>query len=89
MDNKFTFLSLEQAERLTEKRTRGFDAFWEGWDLVIWRPNGEGFIRENGMFRNGKWGTYFRVRPNVRGCYKVTERVASALDEGRVDKRAN
>jgi len=75
---KYKFLTLDQAQKMTEGPHKGFEAFWEGWDLIIWRPNGEGAIRTSGMFRNNKWGTHFRIRPNVRGAYRVLARYAEA-----------
>lgn len=78
-ENKYAFLTLDQAESLTQNKTKGFRAFWEGWDLIIWRENGEGFIRPSGMFHDDKWGTHFRIRPNVRGAYRVLARYAEAI----------
>lgn len=89
MQTTFKTISLRQADRLTRKDNKGFEAFWEGWDLIIWRPNGEGYIRRNGMFRNGRWGTHYRHEPDSNGRYKVLRTIANTLNEGKVGPRTN
>ena len=64
----FKNLNLEQAEQYVSDNTA---AFWDGWDMIIWRPNPNGFFKKNGMLRGGKWGTAVRVSPNSQGLYKV------------------
>ena len=42
-------------------------AFWEGWDLVLFRPTPVGYSKQQGMFRDGKWGMATRIRPDSAG----------------------
>ena len=72
-------LSLEEAELLVGKHP-GFEAFWESYDLIIWKPKADAYMRMSGMLRDGKWGTAFRVRPDDNGRYSVLEKYTTPLD---------
>jgi len=50
-------------------KTRG--AFWDGWDIVLWKPNSNGMTSKTGMFRNGKWGTARRYPVLNDGSWAV------------------
>ena len=69
----FEFLTLEQAEVyvLSEQRA-GRDAFWNGWEIVTWKPNIRGILRADGSFRNGKWGTSRHIKCNRYGKYRIS-----------------
>lgn len=45
--------------------------FWDGWTVVRWIPNPNGFSMKNGMFRNGQWGISFKSEMNNNGTWSV------------------
>ena len=45
--------------------------FWDGWQIVRWIPNDNGYTMKNGSFRNGKWGIEFRSDVSTNGTWKV------------------
>lgn len=59
------------------QKAKGVDMYWDGWDILIHRPNRSAFFDKNGAFRNGKWGTQVRVSPDARGVYRVPTRYVS------------
>lgn len=64
----FKYLTLDEAEQYVEKT---YGASWDGWVMLIHRPNPAGFFRKNGAFKNGRWNTEVRIQPNSQGLYKV------------------
>lgn len=66
----FKYLTLEQAETAVSTTDT---MWWEGWNLVVWRPNPAGFMRKNGRFnrQRGWWGTAAVVAPSREGTYKI------------------
>lgn len=58
-------LDLAGAERFVSGHP---GAFWEGWELVLFKSNPAGFSRKDGMFR-GEWGVAKRISPNEQGRY--------------------
>jgi len=46
-------------------------AFWDGWEVVIWKRNPRAFKRTDGMFRNGEWGTARRFVLNPSGKWRL------------------
>ena len=66
----FEFLTLDQAEVYVAGKDS--NTFWEGWDLITWRPNSRGIMRADGSFRNGVWGTARRIKPNRYGKYRIS-----------------
>lgn len=52
------------------------DAFWDGWTAVFWRQDPSGYLKTNGMFRNGQWGVAFKSNPNSYGHYRVPKGIA-------------
>lgn len=66
----YTELSYDEAEIFVKDNAhRGY--FWDGWDIVRWVPNANGFFANNGMFRNNKWGYSFRSSVNSEGKWKL------------------
>lgn len=68
MNNRF--VDYDQAHVLVDKFP---NLFWDGWDIVEWRSNKDGFYKKNGMYRNGRWGTALRYIPGDKG-WKVPKR---------------
>jgi hypothetical protein len=66
-------LNYEQAHKFVENnKTLGF--FWDGWDIIKWTENENGFSQKNGLFRNNKWGHAMRIPFTDNGTWKVLER---------------
>lgn len=66
MTTPFNF-DLEATERYESKNE---NARWEGWTLIVFRPDRRGATRPDGAFRNGQWGLEQRVEPNENGRYR-------------------
>ena len=63
-------LSLDQAEKfVTENAKRGYR--WDGWTIVRWVKNPNGFSMPNGSFRNGVWGVEFRTSVSEKGTWSL------------------
>lgn len=60
-----------------QQRTKGIDVFWDGWTMVFWQSNPNGFYDKNGAFK-GKWGVQARVDVDSAGEYKVPVRYLTA-----------
>jgi hypothetical protein len=46
--------NVEKMEKLVETN-KSF--YWEGWDLVHIQENPDGYMRNDGVFKDGKWYT--------------------------------
>lgn len=73
------YISLEQAETLVELND---NIFWDGWNLVFFNPHIDGFMRQNGMFKNNKWGVKTTQAPGKNG-YFVEPRYAKFLNTAK------
>lgn len=63
-------LNYKEAHKFVADNTRkGY--FWDGWDIVRWIPNENGYTMKNGVFRNEKWGIEFRSKVTQQGTWKV------------------
>lgn len=69
---KYLELDYTSAHEYVDKMSRrGF--FWDGWDMVRWVPNDNGFTSKNGMFRNNRWGIVFRTKVSDDGIWRVKD----------------
>lgn len=74
-------LDFNSVDSFVEKqKRRGIDVSWEGWDLVFWRENPDGFLNKNGVFnkKTGKWGIASRVTVNSSGNWRVPNKYVRA-----------
>jgi len=68
-------LDYDQAhEFVLNQRKIGSKVRWDGWDIVIWKHNPNGFTDKHGAFRDGRWGVQIAVAPDSRGIWKVPKR---------------
>jgi len=50
------------------------DAFWDGWEIVVWKPQRNAYSNRSGMFRNGRWGIARKYSVNPDGLWAVPGR---------------
>lgn len=68
-----TELNYDQAHAFVIKnKNLGF--FWNGWDIVKWTKNDNGFMQKNGMFRDGQWGHSMKIPMTDNGTWKVLKK---------------
>ena len=60
MANNLVELTYDKANKFVEK-TKHLGFFWDGWTMIKWTENDNGFMQKNGMYRNGKWGHAMRI----------------------------
>jgi hypothetical protein len=57
---------------VTKNQNLGF--YWDGYNIVKWTENANGFTQKNGMFRNGKWGHSMRIPMSDNGTWAVLKK---------------
>jgi hypothetical protein len=63
-------LNYAEAHNFVEKNeSLGF--YWDGWDMVKWTPNPNGYSQKNGMYRNRQWGFAVKIPCTDQGTWKV------------------
>lgn len=50
------------------------EAFWNNYDLVIWKKDSGGFTNKNGMFRKNSWGTIKTIPVDNKGIWKLPKK---------------
>ena len=65
------FKQESEVESFITKTPPRMEAWWDGWDLVVWQEYAAGWMKKTGLQRNGKWGVATRVRPDSKGFWKV------------------
>jgi hypothetical protein len=68
MANSYTTLSLEEAELYVQHTN---NAWWENYDLIVWKQNPGAWSKKNGMMRNGKWGNALRIPVSKEGTWRM------------------
>lgn len=68
--SQYSELNYTQAHDFVAKNSNlGFH--WNGWDIVKWTPNANGFTQKNGMYRNGQWGFAVTIPCTDNGTWRV------------------
>lgn len=74
--SNFVYLDYDQAhDYVAREQRKGKAVYWNGWDIVSFRPNPAGFMRKDGAYRNGKWGTTRTIKVNKYGKWRVSESI--------------
>lgn len=47
------------------------ESFWEGYQLLIWKKNINGYTDVKGLFRKNSWGTAEKIDINSQGVWKL------------------
>lgn len=68
--SNYTELEYDQAHAFVDNN-EGLGFHWDGWDIVKWTPNANGYSQKNGMYRNGQWGFVVRIPCTDSGTWKV------------------
>lgn len=70
----FVYLDYDQAhDYVASEQRKGRTTFWDGWNIVSFRPNPAGYMRKDGAFINGRWGTKRTIKVNKFGKWRVSE----------------
>ena len=51
--------------------------FWDGWDILHWKPNHNAYTNKKGMFRNGRWGFVTRFPVRDDGTWRIPAKYAN------------
>ena len=63
-------LNYKEAHEFVSKNSKkGY--FWDGYSIVRWIPNANGFSMKNGMFKNGQWGISFKSDVTDQGTWRL------------------
>jgi hypothetical protein len=76
MKNNHKYVNFDQAHDYVGQNAASVnpaikDIFWDGYDIVVWKRNPGGYMVNNGMYRNGAWGTTRRIKMTDRGTWRV------------------
>jgi hypothetical protein len=74
--NKMSRVLVNHSEADTfvqQQRTKGIDVSWDGWTMVFWKYNANGFNDKNGAYKRDRlaWGVQARVEVDTDGNYKI------------------
>lgn len=68
----FVSVGYDQIDSVVDK---SYNLFWNGWTIIEWRRDPEGFFSKNGIFKDGKWGVIKRkISLDSDGTWKVPVR---------------
>lgn len=65
--------SLDKMETIVKSRS---NLEWDGWDVIVYKRDNAGFLKQDGAFRYGRWHTMQRI-PVTREGWSVPKRWAS------------
>lgn len=66
----YTELNYDDAHKFVNNNaSKGF--YWDGWDIVKWTANPNGYSQKNGMYRNDQWGFFVRIPCTDKGTWAV------------------
>lgn len=67
-----TILDYDEAHAFVDEgQRRGKAVFWDGWNIVFFKPNDRAYFAKNGRFVGGRWGFCTVVTPDENGRWKV------------------
>lgn len=71
-------LNYDEAHSFVNKnKKQGF--FWDGYTIMKWTPNNNGYMQKNGMFRNNKWGYVLSYKLNKNGTWDLSDKYAQYI----------
>jgi hypothetical protein len=69
-------------EFVSTQRSKGIDVSWDGWTMVFWKSNPNGFNDKNGAFKKGRWGVQARVEVDTNGDYRIPVKYLTTRRKG-------
>ena len=67
-------LNLLGAQIFIERsKTKTQSAFWNNYELIIWKKDANGYTRKDGMFLN-EWGTAEKISVDNQGIWKLPKK---------------
>ncbi len=65
-------LNIEEAEKFVdEQQALGNRVWWDGWSIIMYRPDGRAMYSERGVLRDGTVGFETVIEPSPQGTWKV------------------
>ena len=52
-------------------KTKKEEAFWNNYDLIIWKKDNSGYSDINGSYRNNSWGKAEKISVNSKGVWEI------------------
>lgn len=52
-------------------QTKKEEAFWNNYDLVIWKKDNSGYSDIKGVYRNNAWGKAEKISVNSKGVWEL------------------
>lgn len=71
-------LDYEAAHKFVEKNKQN-NVFWDGYTIVQWFPSNNGYMQENGLFRNNKWGYSNRYELTSKGTWEISDKYVKLI----------
>jgi len=67
-------LDYDAAHEYVESKSGGRNkVFWEGWNIVSFRPHHRAIMTKDARFIDGKWGFVTVTSPDSNGLWRVSE----------------
>jgi hypothetical protein len=44
---------------------------WDGWNIEVFTPHSRAYFRNDGAYRDGKWGFVTTIEPDSNGTWRV------------------
>ena len=65
-------VNFDQADAyVAQQKARGVDVRWDGYTMVFFKANPNGFGDKNGAYRNNRWGVQVRIDCDAEGIWQV------------------
>ncbi len=56
------------------KRSNNVYAYWDNYDLIIWKENPAGLTSIKGLFKRNAWGIHERIAVSGDGTWKLPKK---------------
>jgi hypothetical protein len=64
----------ERGVEIFIKKSKNIQAFWDNYDLIIWKKTPTGFTDTKGLFRKNAWGVHERIAVSNNGIWKLPKK---------------
>ena len=59
---------------ISKVKSNDIDAYWNNYDLMLWKKNQSGFFNVKGLFRNNSWGIVEKFSINNDGTWVLPKK---------------